>query len=277
MALYLEAKQRQGRGSARDQYSLKRLKPFFAGKAVPDIRRRDVRSYVEVRHAEGVQFSTIRRELKLPCASINYATLELEVPLPNPFKAMGLLESEPRVRWLTRAEASTLEAAATGRWPHLACFIALALHTGCRKSELMRLEWRRVDLERGLLSLEAKHTKSRRRRSVPLNEAARSALRRLGEWVDAHCAGSPWVFARSNGQRLTTLQKGFKAACARAGIEDFRVHDLRHTCASWLVMAGVSLSVVRDLLGHSSISVTERYAHLAPEQVRSAVQLLLPL
>ncbi|WP_038777289.1 site-specific integrase [Burkholderia pseudomallei] len=78
-------------------------------------------------------------------------------------------------------------------------------------------------------------------------------------------------------RRVGNLQKGFVAACARAGIENFRIHDLRHTFASWLVMEGVSLYVVKDLLGHSSITVTERYAHLSPDHGREAVQKLLPL
>lgn len=75
--------------------------------------------------------------------------------------------------------------------------------------------------------------------------------------------------------RLTTIQKGFRAACVRAGIDNFRVHDLWHTFASWLIMAGVSLYIVKDLLGHSSITVTEQWTHLAPHVGRSAVQLLL--
>lgn len=60
-------------------------------------------------------------------------------------------------------------------------------------------------------------------------------------------------------------------ACRRGGIKDFRIHDMRHTCAAWLVTAGVPLAEVRDLLGHSTVKMTERYAHLAPENVRAAV------
>lgn len=70
------------------------------------------------------------------------------------------------------------------------------------------------------------------------------------------------------------MQNGFQAACRRAGIEGFRVHDLRHTCAPWMVQQGVPLMEVRDVLGHSSIEMTERYAHLAPDKPRSAVGVL---
>ena len=70
------------------------------------------------------------------------------------------------------------------------------------------------------------------------------------------------------------MQNGFKAACERAEIKDLRVHDLRHTCASWLVQAGVPLLEVSKLLGHSTIEMTERYAHLAPENLKAAVGVL---
>jgi len=70
------------------------------------------------------------------------------------------------------------------------------------------------------------------------------------------------------------VKTSFATACRRTGITNFRVHDLRHTCAAWLVTAGVPLSEVRDLLGHSTVMVTEKYAHLAPENVRSAVMQL---
>ena len=70
------------------------------------------------------------------------------------------------------------------------------------------------------------------------------------------------------------MKRSFKTACQRVGIEDFCIHDLRHTCASLAVSAGVSLEALRDLLGHSSVTVTERYAHLAPAKVREAVAVL---
>ena len=70
------------------------------------------------------------------------------------------------------------------------------------------------------------------------------------------------------------MHNSFSTACRKAGIENFRIHDLRHTCAAWLVTAGVPLTEVRDLLGHSTVNMTERYAHLAPENIRAAVKLL---
>lgn len=266
------------RSKQRDYYSLCALRPHFAGRSVAELRRADVRGYIERRQAQGVTASTIGRELRFLSAAINYVRLEYDrVDLPNPAQRIGLSEPEARVRWIDRADAVRLvdAAGAHARRPQLANFIRLALHTGCRRGELLGLEWARVDRRRRLLRLEAEHTKAGRRRVVPLNDEAGAALDGQREWLRRSSIASPWVFGLAPDRRITTVQKGFKAACRRAGIEDFRVHDMRHTFASWLVMAGASLYVVKDLLGHSSITVTERYAHLSPDQGRSAVQLLL--
>ncbi|POH89877.1 integrase [Ralstonia pickettii] len=267
------------RSAQRDHYSLQRLQPHFGGMSIANLKRADVRAYVQRRAVDGVKPATVNRELKLLSAAINYVRIEHDrADLPNPAQRLGISEGEGRVRWITNGEASALREAAErhARRPHLAVFIRLALNTGCRKSELIKLEWARVSFERRLLSLGAEHTKSGRRRSVPLNDAALDALREIQAWRNAHASGSPWVFATKGEKRITTFQKGFAAAVGRAGIVNFRIHDMRHTCASWLVMAGTPLTVVRDLLGHSSVTVTERYAHLAPEQLHGAVQRLLP-
>ncbi|MFA8308317.1 tyrosine-type recombinase/integrase [Burkholderia pseudomallei] len=272
--------EKKHRSKERDQYSLQRLQPHFSGRDLRELKRGDVRRYVSARLVDGVCESTVKRELRLLSAAINFVRTEHDYPeLANPVQSLGLDGGESRVRWISRSEASALILAAgtAARQPHLRNFVRLALSTGCRKNELLALEWHRVDFERSHFRLECEHTKNGKRRLVPLNSGALSALRDQRDWVARHCTGSEWVFASSSGRRVGNLQKGFVAACARAGIENFRIHDLRHTFASWLVMEGVSLYVVKDLLGHSSITVTERYAHLSPDQGHVAVQRLLPL
>ncbi|TKC83431.1 site-specific integrase [Trinickia terrae] len=276
VGIYLAAKSH--RSKQRDLYSLKRLQPHFGGRRISSLKRADVRSYVSARLAEGVSESTIKRELKLFSAAVNFVRVEHDMTdLPNPTLRLGLQNADTRVRWVTRKEADLLIEAASefARRPHLRNFIRLALHTGCRKNELLKLEWTRVDFERSLIQLEPEHTKNNKRRALPLNAEAISALHDQRVWLAENVPGARWVFSVETGARITTIQKGFESACRRAGINDFRIHDLRHTFASWLVMSGESLYVVRDLLGHSSVTVTERYAHLSPHQGRAAVQRLL--
>ncbi|WP_207817688.1 tyrosine-type recombinase/integrase, partial [Pseudomonas sp. 74_A] len=147
-------------------YSLKRLQPYFGGRAISALKRVDVRKYVAVRLADGVQESTVKRELKFLSAAINFVRLECDCSdLPNPAQSLGLNGGEHRVRWISRAEASALilSASAYAKRPHLANFVRLALSTGCRKNELLALDWCRVDFEHSFLRLNAEHTKNGKR------------------------------------------------------------------------------------------------------------------
>lgn len=268
---------RQHRSKERDLCSMVNLEPWFSALLISDIRRPYVRAYIASRQRQGVKPSTVRRELRFASAAVNLARVELEQSFYNPFQSLRIPESEPRARWISRSEAGRLThfAGLMARTPHLQLFIILALHTGCRRGELLCLEWVRVDLLRRCFLLEARHTKSSKRRTIPLNADALAAMVALQRWRDHYAPASPWVFPATTATgHIQRFKAGWSNACERAGIVDFRVHDLRHTCASWLVMAGVSLFVVRDLLGHSSITVTERYAHLAPERIASALDLL---
>jgi integrase len=223
-----------------------------------------------------VKLATMQRELCLLSAAMNFARAEYELPMGNPVVRLGLPKGEARVRWITREEAGRLivEADRTARRPHLVVFVRLALNTGCRRRELLNLEWSRVDWNHGLLLLEAKHTKSRRRRTVPLNADALKTLDRMRRWQESMGLETPWVFGWEKG-RIGSLKTGWRLALRRAGIENFRIHDLRHTFASWLVMQGVSIYIVKELLGHASVRQTEIYAHLTPDQGMKAVQQLL--
>lgn len=263
--------------TAKIRSTVKPLRKFFGGRTIQEVTVFDVKEYGRSRLEEDkVTAGTFNKEVGLLCAAINFCNEEYGWELPNPASEQKLSEPEGRLRWITREEADKLVAAARkGRASKLLKdLIQLALHTGMRSGELLNLEWDRVYMGDGLIRLDAEHTKSRKRRFVPMNSVARGALISLLSHRAGNCPDSPWVFSKADGSKLGSVRRGFAGACKRAGIDDFRIHDLRHTCAAWLVSGGVPLAEVRDLLGHRSISTTERYAHLAPENVRRAVRTL---
>lgn len=229
----------------------------------------DIHLYTQTRLKAGIRPGTINRELSVISATVNHAVRRWGVPVVNPVRYQWLKPEPPRLRYLTRLEASRLISHAQTLRLDLADFIRLALHTGCRKNELLTLRWSDVSLERRFLVLRPEQTKSNRRRAIPLNNTALQALESLKRENQTE-----WVFARKNGERVKALDWLFRKAVKLAGIEDFRIHDLRHTFASWLVSEGVELVKVRDLLGHTSIKMTERYAHLMPDRLFDAVHVL---
>ena len=194
-----------------------------------------------------------------------------------------------RVRVLTRPQAQTLIHAADSPVDNqgnqlpayckshvLGDFIELALNTGCRKAELLNLKWDHVDFSTRLLHLE--QTKSGEWQTIPITEEARVVLIRRMRLRDTLSPETSYVFFHQTakagakvGDRVKDVRTSFARACKQARIEDFRIHDLRHTYASWLVMGGVSLYEVSKLLRHSGIKMTERYAHLAPEYLHDTV------
>lgn len=162
-------------------------------------------------------------------------------------------------------------------WPtenpdHLTPIVLLALNTGLRKGEIFGLLWSDVDLGRAQLTVRGDGAKSGQTRYVPLND---EALRELRAWRSA-TDGAHHVFpGRVEGEGLDDIKKGWLAIVRATKIVGFTFHDLRHTFASKLVMAGVDLNTVRELLGHSDIKMTLRYAHLAPEHKAAAVAKLM--
>ena len=173
-----------------------------------------------------------------------------------------------RTRFLTQHEIQTLletcEKQITSPW--LLPLVTLALNTGMRQGELLRLKWENVDLERGSITII--QSKTLRRKTIAINEPAREAL----NWLQENRYGElllMWPWGDPIGK--VTVYDAFKKACSTAGITDFRFHDLRHTFASHLVMAGVDLVTVKELLGHKTINMTNRYTHLAQEHKAQAV------
>jgi integrase len=224
-----------------------------------------VRAHIKSRQAEGAAEGTINKELVMLSAAINLYNLDHGTAIDNPVKGLKLREPEGRLRWLTREEYAKLLSHCSG---HLLDFVVLGVMTGMRKGELLPLRWNRIDFPQGSITLEAGDTKNGKKRTIPLNDDAIAALQRRKA-----VSTNEFVFSTEQGH-LTDVKRSFATACRRAGIEDVTPHILRHTAASWMVIAGIPLYEVSKLLGHSSMAVTSRYAHLAPGNLRSAVDVL---
>jgi len=152
---------------------------------------------------------------------------------------------------------------------YLRSIITVALNTGMRRSEILNLKWSQIDLKARRIRVEK--TKSGKVRFIPINDVLFRDLNRL-RIVNGQ---KPFVFFNpKTGNPFLDMKTGFKGACRRAGISNLRFHDLRHTFASRLVARGVDIETVRDLLGHHSITITQRYTHSSDDRKRSAVELL---
>ena len=181
-------------------------------------------------------------------------------------RKVKLLPEDRRLRFISKEECKELIDCCAG---HLKPIVITALNSGMRKSEVLSLEWdKHIDLKHSFILLDK--TKNRERREIPINDTLRRVLQSITRRLDV-----PYVFFNpKTGQRVLDIKSSFPTACRKAKITDFRFHDLRHTFASHLVMAGVDLTTVSKLLGHKSIKMTLRYAHLAPAHLKNAVGIL---
>lgn len=180
-------------------------------------------------------------------------------------KVRLLEENNRRLRYLSKEECQSLINACAG---HLKPIVVTALNTGMRKTEVLTLKYDSVDLKHGFILLDK--TKNGERREIPINQTVKDVFNTIVRRVDV-----PYVFHdQKTGNRYMDIKTAFNAACRRAGIKDFHFHDLRHTFASQLVMAGIDLTTIKELLGHKTLTMTLRYAHLAPSHKVKAVDIL---
>ncbi|MFC1688207.1 tyrosine-type recombinase/integrase [Pseudomonadota bacterium] len=248
----------------------------------------------------GLSPSTVKRDLAELKAALTRAAEWGDAP-SNPASGIKVMvETHYRVRYLDKNERKRLldalkardkkkrEARDSGNMfrlergyetkpdlgeyaDYLTPLVTLVLNTGLRRSEALSLSWEQVNLGTNPhLTVLAAYAKSRKTRHVPLNAAAVKDLKRWG----GQGSKKGFVFPGAGGGKLKSIKTAWGKLMKDAKIEDFRFHDLRHDFASRLVMAGVDLYRVKELLGHSSIEITQRYAHLAPHTLAEAVEVL---
>lgn len=154
---------------------------------------------------------------------------------------------------------------------HLKPLVLISINTGARRGELFRLQWEDIDFERKNMTLVMRGKRKSYTRHIPLNKEAYETLL---NWYKIKPLGNKMVFPSKEGGKLDNVQTSWENLRKDAHIHNFRWHDMRHHFASRLVMNGVPLNTVRELLGHTNLEMTLRYAHLAPEQKEKAVAIL---
>jgi integrase len=256
------------KSSLRDVTSFKHLSRFFSGLTLAEITPSKISEYKSLRRTEGAKVATLARELEVLKHSLNIAVKEWEWLERNPFEKVKIERVNNKIeRWITPEEEQRL---LDESLPWLREIIIFALNTGMRQNEILSLKWSQVDLFRRTATLI--ETKNKEKRTIPINQTVLELLKVKSKVTSI----SGYIFTSHNGTKIDArnLLRAFYSARKKAGLEDVRFHDLRHTFATRLVQAGINLYVVKELLGHKTLTMTMRYAHHYPESLRHGVEVL---
>jgi integrase len=244
------------------------LKPFFRCLS-GDIGVKEIEAYKTKR--KQMAPATINKELKVISCVLKFG-IEFGYLVDLP-RIRRLKDPKKQPRFLTSDEIGTVLTAAH---PKVRPMLQLLIFSGIRKGEMAHLEWEDIDFRNRLIQIRPKKDwspKSGRPRSIPMNQPALEALL---DAKKAHSRGgstSTLVFPGRIGY-IGDIRDGLNNACARAGVPRVTIHQLRHTCASQMVMAGADLASVASALGHKDITTTMIYAHLTQEHVRAQMEKL---
>ena len=254
------------------RYYRRHIKPRFENKPLDKITPFDLEKMkVEMSKSvnrRGRPFApqTIKHQLQIIRRLYNFASQMGLYDGSNPINQVKMPRVNNKiVRFLSEEELERL-LDVLDNWPFRksAAFVQFALFTGCRRGELFRLKWEDVNLEQAYITL--RNPKGGKTKTIPISEQAVKVLKGLERT-------SEFVFPGRKGGQLTDFKNPWKRIKKAAGLPDnFRFHDLRHHFASSLVSAGVDLAIVRELLTHKNLEMTQRYAHLAPDVVRDAAR-----
>ena len=208
-------------------------------------------------------------------ASVRYLAKEEERSLRMALDDREHKRKAARVRMISwcneRHKVSPLEIAKDRYFDYLKPMVILALNTGLRRGELFELTVSDIDLAQRVMTIHGVKTKSGTTRHIPLNNESATVL---GRWIKDMPAESLVFPNPKSGKKLDNIKKSWSNLLEGANISSFRFHDLRHTFASKLVMNGVDLYTVKELLGHSTIELTQRYAHLSQDHKLESVESL---
>ncbi len=244
---------------------LRTLQIFLGDLKVSQIRKAHISAFIAQQRRNRLRPATIRRYLASLSSLLTFAERSgwlIHNPLLR-FDKRALPESAPRTRFLSRDEYRRLLKHCNR---FLRPIVEIAVETGMRRGEILSLKLDQVDLERREIRLSI--TKTKRPRVIPLSDRAVSIFA-----VIASERTTGLVFINpTTAKPYTSVKKAFASACQKAGISNFRFHDLRHTFASWSVQGGADLYRLSRILGHSNLQMTTRYAHLSTQALHDLVR-----
>jgi integrase len=236
-----------------------------------DINAWEIEKWRNKRLTDGVKPATTNRQINTIKGCLSRAVEWSAIDSHDLNKVKTLTVDNSKVRYLSKDEEARLrENLQTCNTDFLEVIVLLALNTGMRKGELLPLEWNHINFDNKILTVDFQNAKSGNTRHLPLNTQAFNTLQGWQQKTN----GIGFVFKDKNNAPLKDFPHIWGALLNEAKITNFRFHDLRHHFASKLVMASVDLNTVRELLGHSDLKMTLRYAHLAPEHKAAAVNLI---
>lgn len=248
--------------------TFKTIRKDFGHIFLQDITPACLREWREKLRQRGLKPGTVRRYLDSLSGPLSAAVTEYEILPSNPMAKIRKPPHSPgRVRYLDDDERRRLlDACQDSRCKVLYPIVLVALATGGRKQEILQLTWADVELGQGTLRF--LHTKTRVPRSVPLVGEGLEVLR---AWQARQPEGMLYVFPSENATKGRHITTAWLYALKRSEVPQFRFHDLRHTFASYMAMSGASLIEIADLLGHKTLAMVRRYAHLSPAHTRGVV------
>ncbi len=261
---FLEYSRNNKRSYDRDLGIVSTLISFFGDRKLEEITPISIEQFKGKRLDDGRKPGTVNRELAALKCMFNWA-IKNEKTSVNPMKKVRMMqENNTRLRYLSREESQKLLEHCTEQ---IRPIVITALLTGMRRGEILGLKWEDVNPGQGIIAL--KHTKSGKTRYIPISSELMKVLDRCRSTSDGE-----HVFCNSDRLPYKYIDSLFQNIVKRSGIKDFHFHDLRHTAASYLVMAGVDLVTVKEILGHATLDMTLRYSHLSPVHKKDAVEKL---
>ena len=265
--LYEVYSKQNNKGYSKDIYNLNILRAYFKNAYVNDItinKLEEFKGYLlNDRHLSN---ATVNRYRAMLSKIFNLGIQNKSITVNPIIDLKKLKVKNIKTRYLTLEEEYRLYNAVSKTYQYLKDIITCALQTGMRKGEILNLKWSNIDMEyRFIELLETKSGKSRR---IPISDSLYNIFNTLP-------VTSEYVFINPETNKpYTDLKKSFRTVLKQAGIQDFRFHDLRHTFATRLAECNVDLIVIKELLGHSKIDTTMRYAHAVPKRKIEAITIL---